>query len=290
MNDKDVAREEAIELLTAAAAVAGNAAMRRLLERAGAVRSMGMMREVNLGLSLSLVRGVKEDKSYRLIAGANGGKCTWEEFCPEYLGVTSRHIDELLETERELGAGFVAAAERAGVRRSDVRLLLSGPVEIRGEVREIIEAPEGADADRLRQAVDALVGQLAEEQDRRRMEVERLTHVAVVKDGEIKKRRADAAKLEDRLRAKDRQIRELESGWVPSEEEDGAVKEIARLTAQVAGCLIRIGEQVRAVPESHAVIDQARGATQSVLNLNDDLRGLVHEVATGGEKEKRNGR
>jgi len=281
-----------MEFHEAVSAAAGDAAVLAAFEALGSLKRRELDNVFADGIDLMTVKQIKDRKLYRLLRKPDGssGRCTWEEFCENYAPRSARFYEEKLALEGSLGSGFCAAAARLGLHRGETRLLLSAPSAIQGEAREIVEHVEGAGDDRLREAVDQLIGKIAEQQADHESAVEGLQGTVLAKDGEIAKRKKDAGKLEERLRAKDRRIRELESGWAPSEEEDGAVKEIARLTAQIAGCLVKIGEQVRAVPESHAVIDQARGATQSVLNLNDDLRGLVHEVATGGEKEKRNGR
>jgi len=271
MTEQNATQDQAIEFHGAVAAAAGNEAIRHLFESVGAIKGMDMMRQLNQGLSLSLARQVRDNKDYRLLPGKDGGKCTWEEFCQEHLGVTKRHIDELLATERQLGAGFCAAADRLGVRRAEVRMLLSAPVTIQGDIRTIVENPEGAVDDELRDTIDQLVAQISEQAG----VVEDLGETIEARNAEIDKRKKSEAKREDELRAVRRQLREAQAEYVPSEEEEEATNELAIFDAQLRAAHRRICAQIEAMPDSHDVLTIGKGIRDNLVQLADDLGGVL---------------
>ena len=281
MTGTSVTQDEAIAFHEAAAAAAGTAAIRQLFESVGAIKATAMLEQLTQGLSLSLARKVKDAKDYRLLPGKEGGRCTWDEFCQEYLGATSRHIDELLMTERQLGAGFCAAADRMGLRRADVRLLLSAPDSIQGDVREVVENSEGVAEDKLRAAIDHLVTQIADQA----AVVEEREKTIEAKVEEIARRKRAEAKLEDRIRAREKEMRELRAEWSPSEEETAAGENITNENLQVRACLRRICVQIEALPDCKAIQTLGKGVRDDLVTyaeeLSDVLLGVVNKAAKG---------
>ena len=89
---------------------------------------------------------------------------TWEQFCPEFVGMSRQAVEALLANLQEFGANYVRLSEIVRISPDTYRRLepkISGEqIEIEGEMVDI--APENAA--RIRQAVVSMRSQLQETQ------------------------------------------------------------------------------------------------------------------------------
>lgn len=85
----------------------------------GAIAALDMANKVNQGLRVRMLKQLKEGKAYQLL------NMTWEEFCPNRLGISRRTADEDIMFFDRLGEGFMEAAQRLDLGRGQLRLLSS---------------------------------------------------------------------------------------------------------------------------------------------------------------------
>jgi len=256
-----------------------------------AIKSLGSLDRGELvglfeqGVSLATMRRIHEEQLYRLFPNAQGKGCTWEEFCALYRGKTGHYFNELFRNDRALGEGFCAAAARLGVARLDVRRLMQAPESVKGEIREIIEDPEGVKEDRLRRAVQQLVGEMQALEEEHKAALEESENVIARRDEEIKQRKKEIVKQDDRLRAREKENRELRAEWSPTEEEEQAGENITNENLQVRACLRRICVQIEALPDCKAIQTLGKGVRDDLVTyaeeLSDVLLGVVNKAAKG---------
>lgn len=219
---------------------------------------------------------IKDHQTYKSEMDPDTGKpFTWEEYCPKRLGISRQRADDLIKFRNKFGYEFIQALQGIKLKHTDVRILLQAPPEMQAEWAELEQAP----ADNREEKLQRIIGHLKENLAEAAGDLENKDRQIESQIDQINKRKKDAAKLEDAVRELKRDVREAKSGWSPTDDEAKAIEEIGMQMGMIEVCAQRIALQVRALPTSRLVLDQACGSSQSMVDIADDLRGVLLEVA-----------
>ena len=226
-----------------------------------------------------LLDRIKTEKLYkRRIDPQTKKPYKWADVCPKRLGISRGKADEMIGMFHQYGRAFIEALQGIRLPRQSVRLMLQAPADLQADVLAIQEAPE----DERQQYLDKLVGQISEQAG----VVEDLGETIEARNAEIDKRKKSEAKREDELRAVRRQLREAQAEYVPSEDETDAANELAIFDAQLRAAHRRICAQIEAMPDSPDVLTIGKGIRDNLVQLADDLGGVLVEAINKQAKGK----
>lgn len=242
-------------------------------------------------LNLHFIVGLKEIKesaSYKLETDPDTGKpFTWEDYCPKRLNLSRPSADDRLKLLDTYGPEFVEALGGLRIGHSRIRLLIAAPQEAQAKLIEASKA--GPDREeQLRATIDGLSTQLTRKNEENR----KLSSTLDQKNAEIDKRKASEARQEDEIRARDKRIRELESGWAPSAEEAAARAQLAETTGTIDqswGRLIVIaskpGQHMSVLKELHGYVTTHFGVEDSrVTDLLDQIKDAINRQARSNKE------
>lgn len=126
----------------------------------GRGQAFGLVANLSLAGQARCLRTIRESGSYKTLG------LTWEQFCPEYAGLTRRTVDQLIENLDEFGETYFRISEILRISPESYRQIaprIAGDgetIEIDGEAVAI--AP--ANASRIRRAVQQIRAELRKAQ------------------------------------------------------------------------------------------------------------------------------
>jgi len=240
---------------------------------------------------------IKEHHVYRnLIDTDTGQPHTWESYCEKCLLASRSVIDDQLGLLRRYGEDCIHAIAALQIGGRKVRMLLSAPVEFEGKMLDAAQAPEEERVERMQGVIDEMAAQLG----RKENENEQLGRAVDQKNVEIDKRKTSEARLEDDNRTKDKRIRELESGWSPSEEESEAIEQLNQINgtiqqhfAKIHLIILRAGHHRPVLNHLHGILLNDYGLEDGWVSLTrEKLADKLNEIArkSVGEPAEKGGR
>jgi hypothetical protein len=128
--------------------------------RIGRGQAFGMIANQSLAAQAACLRQIQHDQEYKTL------DLTWEEFCEQFIGMSRKHVDDLIRNLDEFGAAYFRLSEIIRISPATYRQIedkVDGDeIEIDGKMVLI----SAENAPRIRLGVQRLRAQLAEAKHR----------------------------------------------------------------------------------------------------------------------------